>query len=94
MKGTIDFKIRYSGSKTLTGFSDDDWASDVDKRRSCTGYVFTLCNGALSWGSKRQATVVLSSTEAEYMAMSSAVQEAIWLKQFGQEFDTSIHRFA
>lgn len=90
LKATTNYKLLYSGSESLAGFSDADWASDVDKRRSCTGYVFTLCGGAISWGSKRQPTVALSSTEAEYMAMSSAVQEAFWLKQFGQNFDPSI----
>lgn len=94
LRGTIDYKIVYSkeGNGKLNGFSDADWASDVDKRRSCTGYVFKFCDGAISWGSKRQPTVALSSTEAEYMALSSAIQEAMWLKQFGQDFDVEIKR--
>lgn len=92
LQSTIDLRLVYSktGNRTLIGFSDADWASDVDKRRSCTGYVFQLCGGAISWNSRRQPTVALSSTEAEYMALSSAVQEAIWLKQFGQDFDTEL----
>lgn len=90
LKGTIDWKLRYekSGKSQLTGFSDADWASDVDKRRSCTGYVFKLSNGAISWSSKRQLTVALSSTEAEYLALSAILQEAIWLKNLGQELDS------
>lgn len=62
------------------GYTDLDWASDVDTRRSRSGNVFKLSDGAISWISKRQKTVALSSAEAEYMAMASCVQESIWLK--------------
>lgn len=88
LKGTAHLKIKYCTGRAskLMGYTDADWASDIDNRRSCTGYVFMLQEGAISWGSRRQPTVALSSTEAEYMALSSAVQEAIWLKQFAQEF--------
>eukprot|EP00253_Pinus_taeda_P026692 PITA_26692 len=53
---------------------------DLDKKRSTTGYVFTLAGGAISWMSKLQETVALSTTEAEYIATSDASKEAIWLK--------------
>lgn len=76
-----------SDDNFLAGYCDSDWASDVDKRRSCTGYVFKLSNGAISWNSKRQGTVALSSTEAEYIAASWATKEAIWLQNFGRELD-------
>lgn len=91
LKGTIDFKLHYTknGNTDLVGYTDSDWASDIDKRRSCSGHFFKLSNGAVSWYSKRQQTVALSSTEAEYMAMASCVQESIWLKQFGCELDKS-----
>lgn len=92
LKGSINLKLVYSkiGNQQLSGYTDADWASDVDKRRSCTGYVFKMCNGAVSWNSKRQPTVAASSTEAEYMSLSSAVQEVMWLKQFGQDFDIEL----
>lgn len=89
LKGTMDKGIIYQGGTTdrignstsLMGYSDSDWASDTDTRRSTTGYVFTFNNGVISWGSKLQPTVALSSSEAEYMALASATQEAIHLRQ-------------
>lgn len=92
LKGTIDYKLRYSrnGNQNLIGYTDSDWASDEDQRRSRSGNFFKLSNGAISWFSKRQSTEALSSTEAEYMAMASCVQESIWLKQFGYELDKSL----
>lgn len=88
LKGTVNHKILfcYTDSSRLYGFCDADWASDVDKRRSCTGYIFKLGSGAVSWASKRQPTIALSTTEAEYIAMSAATQEAIWLRQFYRQF--------
>jgi hypothetical protein len=65
----------------LVGFVDADWAGDPDSRRSTTGFVFTLCGGAVSWQSRQQRTVALSSTEAEYIALSDAVREAQFLRQ-------------
>lgn len=92
IQGSIDMKLCFFNSDEMTGYTDADWASDVDKRRSCTGFVFTMSGGAISWNSKRQDTVALSSTEAEYMALSSATQEAIWLKEFGKELDSTLEK--
>ena len=61
---------------------DSDFAGDLDKRRSTTGYVFTLGGGLVSWRSILQLTITLSITEAEYMAVTEAVKETIWLKDF------------
>jgi hypothetical protein len=80
LRGTIDYKITYSKhdaaadhnnsnqQQSIYGYCDADWGSDIDDRRSITGYCFMLANGAISWQSKKQPTVALSSTEAEYMA--------------------------
>lgn len=88
LKGTANYKLTFSRSKkAFHCYSDADWASDIDKRRSCTGQVIIMSNGAISWQSKRQATVALSSTEAEYMAMSSAICEIIWMQQLASELD-------
>ena len=69
----------------ILGYSDSDWAGDIDTRRSTTGYVFVLGGAAISWKSRRQATVARSSTEAEYMAVTEAASEAIWLRRLYAE---------
>eukprot|EP00253_Pinus_taeda_P002686 PITA_02686 len=64
---------------TVKRFSD--WAGDLDQRRSTSGYVFNLFGGAVSWMSKNQSVVALSTTEAEYMAATHASKEAVWLQR-------------
>jgi hypothetical protein len=58
---------------------DYDWAEDVDRRRSTNGYVFQVFGGVMSWMSKQQGLVALSTREAKYMAATCAYKEAIWL---------------
>ena len=65
----------------IQGYVDLDWADDVDRRRSTIAYVFTLFDGAISWMSKQQVIVTLSTIEAEYMVATHAYKEAIWLKR-------------
>jgi hypothetical protein len=64
----------------LRGFVDSDYARCVDTRRSTTGWVFKFGGGAVSWRTRRQKSVTLSSTEAEYCALTEAAKEAIWMK--------------
>ena len=64
-----------------------DWAGDVNDRRSTSGYIFMLSGAGISWRSKKQTSVALSSAEAEYVALSGAVQEAIWLWELISEVD-------
>lgn len=86
LKKTVDYKLMYRKSEgNLEAFTDADWASDIDSRRSVSGYVFNLSGGAISWKSHKQPTVALSSTEAEYVALAEAVQESIWLAQLCKE---------
>lgn len=87
LNGTINYKLTYCREKSgdLHGYCDADWAGDESDRRSMTGYVFIMQGGAVTWNSKKQPTVALSTTEAEYMAMSTASQEAIWLRNLGAE---------
>jgi hypothetical protein len=82
LKGTLDLKLCLGGKDiSLKGYCDADWGGDLDTRRSTTGYVFFFGVGSISWNSKRQPTVALSTTEAEYMATTQAAKEAIWLRQ-------------
>lgn len=84
LRGTKEYCLRYHNDgplNDLSAYVDADHAACKDTRRSVTGYVFILANGAISWRSSQQRTVALSSTEAEYMALSSAATEAIWISQ-------------
>ncbi|KAM7464831.1 hypothetical protein LguiB_012393 [Lonicera macranthoides] len=79
LQGTKSLGIvfeRKDGADSVAGFVDSDYAGDLDKRRSTTGYVFTLASGPVSWRSMLQATSALSTTEAEYMALTEASKEA------------------
>lgn len=91
IKGTKDFKLTFnnSGKAKLVGYSDANWAGNVDDRRSTSGYVFLLGNSAISWCSKRQQTVSLSTTESEYIAITLACQELLWLKGLLKDIDNS-----
>ena len=66
----------------LVGFSDGDWAGDMDDRHSTTGYLFLMSGAVIDWFSKKQSIVALSTTEAEYVALSAATQEVVWLNRF------------
>ena len=82
LQGTKHMGIKYSsGEMKLVGYSDSDWGSDKNTKRSTTGYIFALGAGTISWGCRLQPTVALSTTEAEYMAACAAVQEAVYLRQ-------------
>ena len=83
LSGTLDYGICFGGGENLVldGYTDADFAGDVDTRRSTTGYVFLLNGGAVSWASKVQHTVAQSTTEAEYMSVAAAVNEALNLKK-------------
>lgn len=74
LKGTLNFGIIYTVEfdVELAGYSDSDWAGNPDDRKSTTGYVFNIGSGPISWSSKKQPTVSLSSTKAEYKALCSA----------------------
>jgi hypothetical protein len=80
-----------TGQLHVSVYCDADWAGSLDDRRSTSG-VLLLLNGCspIIWQSKKQATVALSTAEAEYMAMSAAVTEARWLVQLLQEMGQQV----
>ena len=81
-----DLGLRYSPSDApLKGYSDSDWAT----RHSTSGSVFLYCTAAISWASRKQATVALSSCEAEIVAASEAAKEAVYLSRFLQEMEVA-----
>lgn len=90
LKHTAEIGITYHSTQKfeLIGYSDSDWASDVLTRRSTTGYLFMCAGGPVSWKSRLQPTVALSSSEAEYMALSQAAQEAIALSYLYSDINT------
>ena len=65
----------------LADYSDSNWDGNIDDRKSTTGYVFNIDSGPKAWSNKKQPTISLSSTEAEYKALCSATCEAIWLRR-------------
>ena len=85
LRGTSDYGLCYQGRSGLDrvldirGFVDADWVGDLDQRRSTSGYVFNLFGGVVSWMSKKQSVVALSTTEVEYMADTHASKEVVWL---------------
>ncbi len=85
LKGIKDLSIVYNGSLnrliTLEGYCDADWGGNQGSRHSTTGFIFKICGGAVLWNSKKQPTIALSSTEAEYMSATQAAKEAVWLRQ-------------
>lgn len=81
LRGTLDLELAFSGDlRPLVGYSDADWAGDISTRRSTSGYVFSIGTGPISWSSKRQSTVSLSTCEAEYIGQTQATKEAVWLR--------------
>lgn len=84
IKGTPNHGLLFKSDENfdaLIGYSDADYAADLDTRRSTTGYIFTMTGGCIAWSSKRQACVSLSTTEAEFIAASEATKEAMWLRK-------------
>ncbi len=90
LNGTSNYSLKFEGTREprieLYGYTDADWGSfDLVNHKSQSGYGFYVAGGLISWTSKRQATVALSTTEAEYMAASFACQELIWIHRVIRE---------
>ena len=85
--GTSDYNLTFrksEGGLELSGYSDADWGACEENRKSISGYYFTLnkIGPAISWKSKRQSTVALSSCESEYVALTHATQEALYCHSY------------
>ena len=83
LKGTINLGLKFEkkADNSIIGFSDADWAGDLDNRHSTSGNLFVMSGGAIRWLSKKQPVVTLSTTEAEYVALGAATQEVVWLRR-------------
>ncbi|XP_043661609.1 secreted RxLR effector protein 161-like [Drosophila teissieri] len=78
LSSTVDVKLHYQQcGQSFCGYVDANWAGDRLARKSYTGYIYLLADGPISWRSEQQRSVALSSTEAEYMALSAAFKDAI-----------------
>ena len=83
VKGTLEYSLCFNGHNLqLQGYTDADWQGDLDDRKSTSSYIFTLAGGAISWCSRKQNSVALSSMEVKYIAASEAAKEGVWLKEF------------
>ncbi|KAK9080956.1 hypothetical protein Syun_031353 [Stephania yunnanensis] len=78
----LKFYLPKCNNLHLVGYTDVDWGGDLDERKSTSGYVFLPNNGVISWSSKKQSCIALSTMEAKFVACSAAVQEAVWRKRF------------
>jgi hypothetical protein len=83
LKGTIDYGLNYDGDHdfTLSGYIDEDWAGSVSNRKSTSGFYFSLGSAMISWQSRKQSSISLSTVEAKYITACSASCESIWLRK-------------
>ncbi|XP_052874589.1 secreted RxLR effector protein 161-like [Gossypium arboreum] len=94
LKGMANFGLFYKkGEKTnLFGFTDSDYAGNFDYRKSTSGYAFMLGTGVVSWSSKKQPIVTLSTTKAEFVVATACASQAIWLRNIIEELHFFIAR--
>ncbi|CAJ2671557.1 unnamed protein product [Trifolium pratense] len=86
LRGTTGMRLCFGGDKpTLEGYSDSDMAGDIDFRKSTSGYMIKFAGGVVAWQSRLQKCVALSTTKAEFIVITEACKELLWLKKFLQE---------
>ncbi|KAL5850362.1 hypothetical protein ACOSQ4_008375 [Xanthoceras sorbifolium] len=94
LRGTSKMCLRFGETNhVLVGYTDADMAGDVDSRKSTSGYLITFAGGAVSWQSKLQKCVALSTTEAEFIAATEACKELLWMKKFLNELGVQQDRY-
>ena len=88
LRGTNHLGLLYSKcaeTDALVDYSDADWRNDCNDSKSTTGYLFQIGGTAITWKSQKQSCVALSTAEAEYMALSKAAQEAVWIRELNSD---------
>ena len=97
LRGTIDYGLRYTSARgeTLSSYIDSNWASSAVDRKSTSGYCFSMGSTMISWYSRKQSSVALSTAEAEYIVAGDVGKEAIWLRKllaslFGDVLETTV----
>lgn len=94
-KGTINYELVYrrsdSCSRQIEGFADANWATDVNHRKSVSGTLFKVYGATISWTTRKQNSVSLSTTEAECAALADAVCEILWIKKLLVEIRSLDH---
>jgi hypothetical protein len=87
LAGTVNLGLQFSrGANVLNGYCDADYAGDIDKRKSTSGHVFLINGTVISWASKLQPAIAMSTCEAEFVAAANATKEALWLKTLLGDF--------
>jgi hypothetical protein len=90
--GTQKYTLEYNGREQqgIIAFADSDWGSDPHSRRSTTSYLVKMAGGVVCWNSRAQRTIALSSTEAEYMSLSDASRQLVWIDNLLEEIGIDI----
>jgi len=92
--GTSSLKLCFESEKpVLVGYTDSDMVGDIDSRRSTPSYLITVGGGAIAWQSKLKKYVVLSTTETEFIVITEACKEMLWVKKFLQELGFSQEKY-
>jgi len=83
IKGTLTYGIFYKqcGNEELFAYTDSDYTGDLEDRKSTSGFLFLLSAGAISWSSKKQLVITLSTTEAEFIVVASCACQTVWLRR-------------
>ena len=92
VRSTLDYAVFYAADAPLAlyGYTDADWAGSIADRRSTSGFMFSFGSAAVTWSSKKQPTVALSSTEAEYRGAAVAACEVAWLRTLLEDLGVQV----
>ncbi|MCO5609889.1 hypothetical protein L7F22_064123 [Adiantum nelumboides] len=94
VRATLDHALLYDADVPveLHGYISADWAGSTTDRRSTSGFMFTLGSAAITWSSKKQPIVALSSTETEYRGAAVAAYEVAWLRKLHMDLRLQVDR--